>query len=399
MKKNILLSFVNYGCYYFSQWLIIVLLARFTTKEDLGVFSLALAICVPMFYFFGLSFKSVMSTDQAIDSTVSNYLSIRLFSFIPVFLLTISIAFLFDYAAYLKIFMLVFAWKLLEFVSDVIHGYFQSKEYFFKLTIAQIIKASLVIVCSFVVLLFYPSVVAILYTLIVVYLVGLIVELVMLLKPGIVTFQLDLKGTVSVLKRTYPLAFVVLISNLFNNVPRYMLEQISLEAVGVFSAVYYFAVIGSSVINSISQALLPRLSKYYNLGERNKYNQILKKSTLVSVGLGVGWLLITVIFGDQLLYIIFGEEYMLYQSLLVYLSVGMLFLYSSIFIGTSLHVAGQYHQQLKINVASLVVLCISSFLAIGHFGLDGAGIAIMLTNLFHSILIFTVYSYKFKWTH
>src|SRR5690606_10077213 len=96
-------------------------------------------------------------------------------------------------------------------------------------------------------------------------------------------------GSVRALARqAAPLGLVILLTSLNSNVPRYVIEAVHGEfSLGIFAALAYLIVAGTTVVTAVGQAVSPRLSRMYALGQVDQFRRFI--SSLIVAGLMLGF--------------------------------------------------------------------------------------------------------------
>jgi O-antigen/teichoic acid export membrane protein len=128
LKKNIIYTLAGNLVYNLSQWGWLVVLAKLTDKESIGVFALALAIVSPVFLFSSLQLRSLYVTDASDKNSFSDYSRIRMvFSFFS-FLILILFALITQSQPVIRFTIIAVSLaKLFESMSDMLQGIFQKK--------------------------------------------------------------------------------------------------------------------------------------------------------------------------------------------------------------------------------------------------------------------------------
>jgi O-antigen/teichoic acid export membrane protein len=163
------------------------------------------------------------------------------------------------------------------------------------------------------------------------------------------------------------------------------------EQVGYFSIAFTLAQVFTFIPTAISTIILPKVS-----GLKNKSN-IKPQVTLAVIGnliISAVILLLLIFFREQIISLIFGEKYLPAAPLIVYLSLGQIFInsyviFSSVFQGVN-----------RPGIPSLVILLTGIMNLVGSYfiaipwGVLGVSIVNMLTCLFTFIIIAVIYYSK-----
>src|SRR5699024_10912569 len=117
--RNISWTFGSNLIVSFTKWLILVIIARLLTPEDVGAYSLAFAITAPVTLFANMKLRSLFITEEKNDFI--DYINTRnILSFLS-FIVLVLIA-LFIYPQYFYIIILVGLIKLYDLQSDLYYA-------------------------------------------------------------------------------------------------------------------------------------------------------------------------------------------------------------------------------------------------------------------------------------
>lgn len=174
-------------------------------------------------------------------------------------------------------------------------------------------------------------------------------------------------------KLTAPLGVVAGLTTLFTSIPRLVLDKfVGREQVGYFAALSSLLVVGSMMMAALGQSTMPRLAKYYAENRRG-YKLLLTKLTTVALVIGVTGVIVSILFGKQILTLMFTLEYAKHSGVFVHLMAAgsVLLLFSCMNIG--LTAARKFAVQLPLYVLSAAACAASAFLLIPRYGMQGAG--------------------------
>lgn len=117
--------------------------------------------------------------------------------------------------------------------------------------------------------------------------------------------------------------FVIFFAAMFSlNIPRYFIDMRSDDEVGYFGIIAMPITLIVLLISFILQPNIVRLSELYKKADFAKFKRSVNKILLVSVGIGVGVLLVTAAYGAQILQLIFGISFVDYYASLVVIVAG-----------------------------------------------------------------------------
>ena len=373
LRKNFSWSLVGNIVYALCQWMMLIIIARLGNARDVGIYSLALAISAPVMLFLGMNLRVAIATDQKHQFNIQDYLALRVCSSTAALLIISFVAFfLYRTETYVLIaIIMVSLMKLVESLSDVCYGFFQQNER------NDLIAKSLILRGVSTVLLLVPA-----YD----YLGSLTESLCVILSGWLailVVFDarnlrnISATGTgrrirfsqcAGLLRVVFPLGFVALFDSLTPNITRYAVEFFfGLEKLGYFSAIAYLMVAGGTVTGALGNAATPRMARHFVNNEWSEFCRVGLTSVLLGSGVGVCGLMVSVLYGEQLLGFVYGEPYIAYQPCFVIVMLASILWYAASMTGCMLNAARRFGHQLLANWLAILAVCI----AVAGFGSAG----------------------------
>lgn len=111
-------------------------------------------------------------------------------------------------------------------------------------------------------------------------------------------------------KQAWPLGIGFFIAAVTINGPRFLIEVFhGVESLAVFTAVSYVIVLANTVVDSVTQGIMPRFAGYWRSGRGGHALAVTKRIGLIVACLGMAGLLLAVILGDKVLVLLYGEHY------------------------------------------------------------------------------------------
>jgi O-antigen/teichoic acid export membrane protein len=342
-----------------TQWGILVMLARLGTPEAVGQFSLGLAITAPVMLFAGLQLRSVQATDARGLFEFADYAGMRALTTVIAVLLIFGTS-LFVWSGQTALTVTAFAVaKGIEATSDVVYGLWQQRERMELVAQSLMLRGVLSLFSAGLCFLVFHSVWIMVCGIAAAWAVVLI------------TFDLPraenrtgLRFSREVMKRllrlSLPLGVVTMLVSLNGNMPRYLIgHERGVRELGVFSALGYILLAGSTVVNALGQAATPRLAQYAAQGKLSEFFSLSRRLVLIGLALGLAGVLAAATGGSRLIGMIYGHEYAAYTGLFLWLMVAAAFTYMASFAGYSLTAARHFRIQMPLF----------GFLAVLTFGL------------------------------
>jgi O-antigen/teichoic acid export membrane protein len=399
--SNIVWMLVGNVAYGFSQWALLVTLAKIGTIEMVGNFALALAVVLPVLMFSSLSLRALQITDYHGSYRFREYVSLRLLTLVLSLVFILGFGFVSGYSAPVLVStMLIAAAKALEYVSDLLYGVLQQQEDMSGIAISMALRAVL-------------SVAAL----------GIAVSLThslvwgasgLLLASAAVLFAYDIPKSFA--RRTgqtgnrvreglqylrgllnhsggqrrlwklalsgLPMGFVLMMVSLNINIPRYFIERhLGMAELGIFSAIATLMAAGGVVTNALGQAAAPRLARYFAAHNRRGFGILLSAIVAASLGLGLLGFAGALLFGRQGMALIYRPEYSTRQDVLIWLMAASGFFYLGSTLGYAVTAVRCFTPQLPLFAGAAVATAVGCIVFVPRFGLRGAAIAILLSSL------------------
>src|SRR5699024_4319682 len=127
--QNFSWTFIGSTIYALSQWLLIVVLAKFGSAEVVGQFSLGLAITAPIILFSNMQLRNIIATDSVNQYSFSEYYGTRIILLLLAFLVIIGVVLIGPYDPIVSIIIiLVGLSKIFWWFSEFVHGFFSRIE-------------------------------------------------------------------------------------------------------------------------------------------------------------------------------------------------------------------------------------------------------------------------------
>lgn len=385
LKTNFFWSLISSLIYGFSQWMIVSLITKIGDVSQLGMYSFALAVTTPIFLLFSLNLKMVIATDVIEEKSIVEYFAINSMLMLAAFLLTGFLVYFSSYSNEVKlIILLVSLIKIIESINDVFYGKYQQKEDIKRIAISKILKAVSSILVFSAVLLMTKNLA---YSLIIQLIIWL---LILIFNDGRSLINLNdirkyvilpkkLQKIKTLLLTSLPLGIGMALDSLNTNIPRYFIAHYVGEAgLGIFTGITYIMIIGQTVIFSLAQVILPRLSKLFIQNKVNEFKKILNKLLLTSLILGTVAILASWLLSDFILTTLYSEDFRGYRVIFVLTSIGAVFWYISGFYNAALMATRVFKVQFVIFGFTALVTLICSALLIPTYGLIGASFTLII---------------------
>jgi len=392
LRANFSWTFVGNVVYAACQWAMLVVLAKLGSPEVVGQFAIGLAITAPVIMLTNLQLRGVQATDARHEYAFGDYLGLRL-AVTPLALLVIAgITLASGYSGQTALVILfVGLAKVFESISDVFYGLLQQHEQMDRIAISMLIKGPL-------------SLVALAFAIV---LTGNIVWGTVALAAAWAfrLFTYDIPSGAAILRTVHgegdenasirprwdrrrmlrltwlalPLGFVMMLGSLMTNIPRYFIERFEgTHALGIFAAMAYIVIAGTTIVDALGQAVSPRLARQYAAGEMGAFRALIAKVLGISALLAAGGILSSLIVGRQVLTLLYRPEYAEHLDIFIWVIAAAGIGYLASVCGYAMTAARQFTIQVPIYVLSIAVVTIACALLVPGHGLLGAAWAIFV---------------------
>lgn len=382
LRKNFAWVLVGNIVSSFCMWLLLVFLTKSGTVETVGIFAVAQAISMPINMLFGLKLQVAQVTDARNDYQFGHYYALRIVTMIMAVIVTAIIGFLYYPKATAIVTLLLAVNYAIVSIREVFLSFMQKCERMDKTSISGMLQGLLSLLMFGVIFWLSQnlalSVVGLIASrLIVVY----VYDMPVVRKLSHMFSQhermsmnplWDVKSMWHLTKLTASLGIVGWMSQLFNSIPRLVMDKYAgVREVGYFAAISSLLVAGTMIAAAVGQAVSPRLAKYY-VEDLKSYKRLFNKFLAVSFMLGIMGIFISVLFGRTILALVFKADYAEYNNIFIQLNIAgaVFFLFSAM--NVALTTARKFAIQIPIYAFSVVVCGMAVFLLIPYYGMLGA---------------------------
>jgi O-antigen/teichoic acid export membrane protein len=384
------------GGYAFFQGLIMILISKMLGVESLGLFSIALALSAPIMIFSNFGMRTLWITDNKKDFEFNDFKVVRVICSIAAMIIVVALGGILygENNELLIVIFIVSLSKVIENFSDLFYGYYHKKREQKKVAISLLCRSALGVIGIAIGLFFFNNLIVAL----VFYLLGWLLSFLIFDYD----FELDLKTIKKVHFRHIfisglPLGIALFFINANLMTPRLILNEYNgVEIVGIFTALYFFFQIGSVVINSLGQALLPDLSKYWFDGEKNKHLKLVLFIFVFIVSTCFASSIIFYFLGQGILSIIYGEAVAEYNWVLVLLFLISPLQYIVSFMGHVISSTGKNRSLAVNNILTFLINIVLCLVFIPRFGVYGVLISMGVYNLLALLMALNTYLKSYK---
>lgn len=346
-----------------------LILARLSSAEELGRYSLAVAVAIPVFLASRMQLRQAAVADPRGGASFDSYLRLRLIS------ATISLTAVCLFAQTLErescwVVCAVALVRWAEEIGDIHYAPAQSAGRWPRIAASQLLRLTGTLAllplgwrlaglsAALVAVALWQGTVTLWFD----------APLVRLLKPG----RHHAIGIRALFRLNWPLGATAAVVSLISYAPRYALVWSSGEsAVGDYAALAQAALLGNLVVQGAGQASLGKLGVAY-VTDRGGFRRLVRQLLAVAGGVGIAALLAASLWGDVLLSVVFHPRFAALQSELEVMMIASLFVYATSVFGYALTAAGVKAGQLVVFGAALAVGLATAFPFSAAYGISGA---------------------------
>ena len=179
-------------------------------------------------------------------------------------------------------------------------------------------------------------------------------------------------GTCGILKAGVPSGVAQSVNSLVSYLPILLLSVWASPAqAGIFTAVTYFFTLANLIMSALVQAVLPQLVAKMNSGQA-VFSATLSRIGILFVGLGTTLGIGTLLFGDRLLVLVYGPDFVIPFAVLLPTALGLALLPLVYVTSLTLLVTNHYVAQVRIAIHSLLLAVGFSIFLLRDFGIAQA---------------------------
>ena len=373
-------NLVYAGC----QWAMLMLLAKLGQPETVGIFALALAVTAPVFAFANFQLRAIQAGDVRADHAFASYFGFRIVTSALGLGAILVAGFLADSRLeVVAVILLVGLAKAAESLSDILYGLFQKHERLDRMALSMVVKGLLALLglglgmALFQSLLVGAGLMAVGW--IALFLAYDLPNARALLRRGadvrLARPQFALAAFRALLLLSLPMAVVVLMNSLSQNVPRYFIARhYDADELGYYAAIAYLMTAMGVVSTAIGNSILTRFAIYFGT-DRRAFIGLLVKGLLLLGGISLVGLVAALLYGPELLTLLYTDAYAGYAPVLVQTMIGALLVSLGSVLGTAMTAARSFWPQAVNAGLFLATAAAASAVLVPLDGAFGAAVA------------------------
>lgn len=415
LRANFSWTFVGNIVYAGCQWGMLVALAKLTSPEHVGQFALGLAVSAPIMMFANLQLRDIQATDAGQEYQFADYLGLRLITTTLAFLCIIASVLAFAYRWEVALVVIIIgAAKAIEAISDIFNSLLQRNERMDRVARSLIFKGLLSLIAMTGGTYLSGSVIWGAVGMACAWLIVLIgydlrnAALVLAAPPehhaaitGTAPARLpwcprwEAKTLLQLVRLALPLGIVMMLVSLSSAMPRYFIERyLGERELGIFAAIAYLQVAGTTVVSALASSAIPRLATHYQSGEVLAFRNLLMKLAGIGALLGAAGVIVALFAGHMILSLIYRPEYGAYNTLFVLVMTAASAGYVAWFLGDGMTAARYLRVQVLLFSVVVAATALACLWLIPTMGLIGAGLALIVAGVIQMLggLIVNVYA-------
>lgn len=389
VQQNMIYNTVGSLVYYFCQWVMTVLIVRMSGFEDAGILSLAMSVTAAPAIVGLFNIRSYQVSDLKGQYSDSVYIRSRVYTNLLSFVVCLFVVFVNGYplekAAVILMFM---CFKMAEGAADVYYGIDQKKERLDYAGISLTIRGlgSLALFCGIFMLtknLFFCVLGMSFFSFAVVFVYDrrIVSRLTEEREPAAFS---QIK---SLLITCLPLAVVAFLNNLSLTIPKIYLEKYYGEEIfGIYSSVSSPTIVVQLAATTLFAPLVPVLTKQFNENHKKEFRKILAQFFgLILAGTVLG-VVLSKLFADWVLKILYGEEIGPYTNLFipVFFIAVLIAVNASLFSVCTL--IREIKSQYVVGIAGIVSAFLLSVTVVKELSLEGTILAFVGTLVIQIVI-------------
>ncbi|MEK0315270.1 lipopolysaccharide biosynthesis protein [Cohnella sp. 56] len=367
-----------------TQWLMLVIIAKWGSTSMVGQFSLCLAVVTPIMTLTNLQLRVVQATDTQNQYAFRDMMGLRLLSIVVAAILAEGAVLIFHYDRDTTVLLwLVWLAKAVEGASDVSQGVFQKYDRMKLVAMSKIVKGTLVVPAFIFALVLYKNLIfAAVGWGLMWFISFLAFDLPMTKKYETLRLRIQLKSSYRLMKICLPLGIVFMLTSLNTNIPRLFIEKSSgVEQLGIFSALTYLLVAGSTIVSALGQAATNRLAVCLDRHDYNRFYRLIFKLMAMGFALGLAGIAASVFGGEHILSILYTDEYAHYSDVFIIVTIAGLIDYIAVFTGYGLSATKRFGVQPYLGLLWTIAIIAACGFMIPLFGILGAAYSLAISSL------------------
>lgn len=401
LLRNSFYSLIANSALAISNWVLLVIVARFFSPSELGEMVMALSILSPLYLFFSFKLRTLVIVDLENEYSISQYFNARLIGSSFALVLACIIGVVLEDSVSFSILICVALYKWFDAWCDLSYALHHRVSRFSQVAFSQFSRS--ITACS--ILLISAWIWQDIYLTLATWVAGvaLFAFREMILCKNIsksessVSLQFRTKvlalssapESLRLMRKYITMSMSLMMVSLFIYAPNFVIEYyLGTEEAGKFAIVSYFLVAGSILITSLSQVISPKLSELINAQRTTEYFSTALRMCGVGAGIGLIALTVVILAGEWVLTLVYGSEFSSLTPELVLVFTAAAVRYTYIFIGTALNSLKMFSFQTRVYSFGTCIVTVMCLILVPIYGTEGAAVALLVATVVEGILFF-----------
>lgn len=383
-----------------NQWLQVILITRLLGLYEVGLYSYFLALTAPLVLFARFSLSRLVPTQTKLSYDYAIFRQFRDITNYGFIVTAVAAMIFIDLNFYESMCLFVFIlFKYYENKEEFIYTENISESRISFLASSKIYKSILTMILFTIAIVIFDSLLMAMVSLfisqvLIYYFYGLKFTY----SPGKPVVRLNSGDFKKIFALGIGLSLVEVLASLVSNVPRYMLEYFhSVEILGIFATIMYFALITNNIVFALNEGFIAGLAQQARQNIRLFYKSFFKICGVFLGLIAVGEVVL-ILFGNDILVLVYGEEFMGYQLEMLLLGVLLFFVVYTKLFEMALNVLNLYTPQVVMQTITFIATIVLSAAVIIPYGLPGAFIVTISTYglLMLGQMVILLHHWKYK---
>jgi O-antigen/teichoic acid export membrane protein len=392
LRSNFSWTAAGNGTYALCQWLTLVVLAQLGSPAMVGKYALGLALSTPVMTLAMMSLRQVLATDARNQFDFFEYVDLRAATTAAGLVVVAAVVLALGYdAATALVVVAVALSKAFDSISDILWGLLQKRERMDTIAKSLIIRNVLSVVAL-------GTVVAVSGSLLAGVIASALCSALVLVtydqwvvraavtrsedvaaprpvvwRPRLPRSEEGRARLVRLARFALPLGLSTTLISLHANIPRVFLERShSARELGLFSAMAYVTIAGTTLVAALGQAAIPRMAGDVARSDWAAFNRLLLKMLALTGVLGIAGILGAALLGRRILFVLYGSEYARQSDMFVWVMAAAAVHYLAVILGHAITATRAFGRFLLPYVLVTAVAIVASAALIPRFGIAGA---------------------------
>ncbi|GAB3042069.1 lipopolysaccharide biosynthesis protein [Virgibacillus ainsalahensis] len=390
IQKAFAYTFFSNASYAVVQWILLVIITKFGTANDVGNFTYALSLTAPIIMLASLKYDGYIKTHSFDDNQRRIFIVFRVI--ISILSTVLFIPFIYYLESNILLVIIVFIvllYKTIESMTQLKYSFLIQENNIDYMNKSKIRRTLLVII-------FVPITFIITESLLLFVLINLVMFTIDLLLIKKIKFKGYLINGISVIQKTnikkYGINFIPFGLSLFlvsinANATRYLARaEFGVEEVGFVASLSYFIIVGNMVINSLYTVSSFSMRKQLD-NHVEKFKGMFYKYLVLVILVGIIGVICAIVLGDEFLVYIYSINFSGMDNEFIIIMVTALFLYLSSYLQHILTFMNQLNIQMWAVLLGLA-LQITAFYLLKDMGTIAIYLAYMASAIGTAVILY-----------